>query len=396
MLSVKVKNVHSIIVYSCLLFFYRSPPLIIDSQSNKIGEEGKFETENRRRTDKLLKKQYGLKPVDNWRKHKKALNAAKYFEELPPTEKAIANPEPKVPLVETKPDSKVLKTVKSNKKISISLPLVKQINSLESPTAALNSPPPQLPSEVMKKPIASVAPYQIVLPKQLVVQPERLVEKPSTTKSKPIQPEQNKIEKEPATTIRPVLSKKSISDDDGLLTEYKYTKKKTKSERKALLSPPTPPVVVKPKVQPVERFNPPEVNKQKVQTVERFNSPELKKSKIQSVERFSNSFEVTKTKVSTVENIVTQETIKSKDQSSDKCIDLSEGSKARTVEECDSPDASKQNNGAIVTEKEKKDIVQSYKLQVVQQIDAEKKITVLKRGSENSHTDQPSNKHGNY
>lgn len=400
-----------------LICFCRSPALTIDSQSNKIAEEGKFETENRRRTDKLLKKQYGLKPVDSWRKHKKALNAAKYYEELPFVEKVNANPEPKVLVVETKPDSKIVKTIKSNKKVSISLPVVKQTNNLESPIASLNSPPPQLPSEVVKKPIASVAPYQIVLPKQSVVQPERLVEKASTTKSKPISPIQNKTEKESAM-VRPVLSKKSISDDDGLLTEYKYTKKKNKSERKASLPPPMPPVVVKPKVQPVERFNSPEVNKQKVQTVERLNSPEVVKSKVQSVERFnipevtkskiqtverfSNSFEVTKPKVSTVENVsMPPEAIKSKDQSADKYINLSEGlkSKALTVEGCNSSEASKQNNEAIVKtaiEKEKKDIVQLCKLQAVQQIDVEKKITVLKRVSDNLHIDQSSNKHGNY
>lgn len=303
-------------------------------------------------------------------------------------------------MVETKPDSKIVKTVKSNKKVSISLSVVKQTNNLESPIAVLTSPPPQLPSVVVKKPIASVAPYQIVLPKQPVVQPERLIEKASTTKSKSISPIQNKSEKEPAM-VRPVLSKKSISDDDGLLTEYKYMKKKNKSERKASLPPPTPPVVVKPKVQPVERFNSPEVNKQKVQTLERLNLPEAIKSKVQSVERF-NMLEVTKSKVSTVENVSTPpEAIKSKDQSADKYNNLTEGlkSKALTVEGCNFLEVSKQNNEAVVkaaTEKEKKDIVQLCKLQANQQIDAEKKITVLKRVSDNLHIDQSSNKHGNY
>lgn len=260
-------------MYNFIDFFYRSPALVIDSQSNKNSktDEGKFEIENRRRAEKLLKKQFGLKPVDSWRKHKKALNAAKYFEELPVTEKINSNPEPKVP-VESKPDPpKIIKIVKSNKKSStISLPVTKQINNSDLPISVLNSPVP----EVVKKPIASVAPYQIVLPKQSmisIVQPERIIEKLSISKSKPVQSIQNKVEKEPMT-LRPVISKKSISEDDGLLTEYKYMKKKNKSERKASLPPPTPSIppvtsITKSKTENIERCNTPEVTKQKIKEI---------------------------------------------------------------------------------------------------------------------------------
>lgn len=460
----------------------RSPGLVIDSQLNKNSkaEEGKFEMENRRRAEKLLKKQYGLKPVDSWRKHKKALNAAKYYEELPVTEKISPSPEPKVP-VETKPDLKIVKTVKSNKKVStISLPVIKPINSPESQIAVLNSPS----LEVVKKPIASVAPYQIVLPKQpivTIVQPERLIEKFNTSKSKPIQGVQNKIDKEPAT-MRSAISKKSIIDDDGLLAEYKCMKKKNKTERKASLPPPTPPVaspvspliappivvkpkvqcterlnmpdIVKPKVQTVERFISSEVTKPKVQTVERFNGtevkpnvqamekfnlPEIMKPKVQSSEKFSspevikpkvqtvetcNSLEVTKPKGQSVENLNPSEVIRPKIQSAERCtspeatkikVQTAEmfnspeamkpkvqtmekftpseliKPKVQTLERCNSPEVMKHNvNEGIVpaiTDKEKKDFVPLYKPQTDQQLEVKRKITVLKRGSDEKHVD---------
>lgn len=357
--------------------------------------------------------------MDSWRKHKKALNAAKYYEELPVTEKINANPESKIPVIETKPDSKLPKTIKSNKKISlISLPVTKQANNPESPITVLNSSPSP-PLEVVKKPIASVAPYQIVLPKQpivTIVQPERLVEKANITKSKPIQSVHNKIEKEPAI-IRPVLSKKSISDDDGLLAEYKYMKKKNKTERKASLPPSTPPTIplatvkqkvqsekfssqeiVKTKIQTVERFNSQEVLKSKVQNLERFNTSEVIKSKIQTAERMSLS-EGTKPKVQTVERFNSQEVIKSKVQSVDR-YNLSEGPKpkAPTVERCNSPELPKQNNEIItigVSERENKEVVQLNKSQTDQQLDVEKKIIVLKRCTDEKHSDSlSSNKHG--
>lgn len=359
--------------------------------------------------------------MDSWRKHKKALNAAKYYEELPVTEKINANPEPKIPVIDTKPDSKIPKTIKSNKKISlISLPITKQTNNPESPITVLNSSPPPPPLEVVKKPIASVAPYQIVLPKQpivtIVVQSERLVEKANIAKSKPIQSVHNKIEKEPAT-LRPVLSKKSISDDDGLLAEYKYMKKKNKTERKASLPPSTPPTIppatvkqkvqsekfssqeiVKQKIQTVERFNSQEVLKSKVQNLERFNTSEVIKTKIQTTERMSLS-EGTKQKVQTVERFNSQEVIKSKVQSVDR-YNLSEGPKpkALTVERCNSPELPKQNNEIItiaVSERENKEVVQLNKSQTGQQLDVEKKIIVLKRGTDEKHSDSlSSNKHG--
>lgn len=359
--------------------------------------------------------------MDSWRKHKKALNAAKYYEELPVTEKINANPEPKIPMIETKQDSKLPKTIKSNKKISpISLPVTKQANNSESPITVLNSSPPPPPLEVVKKPIASVAPYQIVLPKQpivTIVQPERLVEKANIAKSKPIQSVHNKIEKEPAT-VRPVLSKKSISDDDGLLAEYKYMKKKNKSERKASLTPSAPPTIlpvtvkpkvqsekfnsqeiVKPKIQTVDRFNSQEVLKSKVQTLERFNTSEVIKSKIQTAERMSMS-EGTKPKIQTVERFNSQEVIKSKVQSVDR-YNLSEGlkPKAPIVERCNSPELLKQNNNEIITiaasERENNEVAQLKKSQTDQQLDVEKKIIVLKRSTDEKHSDSlSSNKHG--
>lgn len=350
---------------------YRSPPAqSTDSQTNKNlkVDDGKFETENRRRAEKLLKKQYGLKPVDSWRKHKKAFNAAKYFEEPPVAEKINLIPEPKVS-IETKPDSKLVKTVKSNKKMStISLPVIKQ-NNPESPITVLNSITP----EFVKKPIASVAPYQIVLPKQQPqnVKTERPIEK-SNIKPKPIQtPVQNKIEKEP-TTMRPVVSKKSINDDDGLLTEYKYMKKKNKTERKASLPPTTPPalspVVVKPKAQNIERFNSPEVIKPKAQIVERYNSSELMKSKVHTEER-----------------CYPPEVIKSKVQS---------------VEKCNLPEVIKRNvnEGQVsaFTGKENKEMSSLNKSQTDQQPEAEKKIIVLKRGSDEKLSPTITNKHGDY
>jgi len=459
---------------------------------NSKSEEGKFEMENRRRAEKLLKKQYGLKPVDSWRKHKKALNAAKYYEELPVTEKISPSPEPKV-LVEPKPDPKIIKTVKSNKKVStISLPVIKPINSLESPITVLNSPS----LEVVKKPIASVAPYQIVLPKQpivTIVQPERVIEKCNVSKSKPIQAIQNKIEKEPAT-IRSAISKKSIIDDDGLLAEYKCMKKKNKTERKASLPHSTPPVaspvspsiappivvkpkvqnaeklnmsdMVKPKVQTVERFISSEVTKSKVQTIERFNGSEVVKSNVQNMERFNlpevikpkvqsseklSSPEVTKPKVKTVETCNSSEVIKSKGQivehsnssevikpkvqSVERCISPEATkikvqtverfnspeaikpkvqtvekftspelikSKIQTAERCNSPDVLKHNANEIVipaiAEKENKEFVSLYKPQTDQQLDIKKKITVLKRGSDEKRVDLSptiTNKHGN-
>jgi len=474
-----------------LIFEYRSPGLVIDSQLNKNSktEEGKYEMENRRRAEKLLKKQYGLKPVDSWRKHKKALNAAKYYEELPVTEKISPSPEPKVP-IETKSDLKIVKTMKSNKKVStISLPVIKSINSSGSSIAALTSPS----LEVVKKPIASVAPYQIVLPKQpivTIVQPERIIEKFNVSKSKSIHAVQNKIEKESAA-IRSVISKKSVIDDDGLLAEYKCMKKKNKMERKASLPPTTPPVtspvssliaqpiVVKPKVQSADRLNMPdivkpkvqteslissEVTKQKVQNVEKFNGTEVVKPNVQAMERFNlpevmkpklqssvkssppevlkpkvqtvdtcNSSEVVKSKGQSVENLTSSEVIKPKIQSAERStspeatkikaqtverfnspeamkpkltvekLTSSEliKPKVQTLERCNSPEVMEHNvNEDIVpatTEKEKKDFV-SLKPQIDQQLDVNKKITVLKRGSDENHVDLSpaiTDKHGN-
>uniref|UniRef100_A0A2S2Q8B7 Transmembrane protein n=1 Tax=Sipha flava TaxID=143950 RepID=A0A2S2Q8B7_9HEMI len=372
----------------------RSPAQIIDPLLNKNSklDEGKFETENRRRAEKLLKKQFGLKPVDSWRKHKKALNAAKYYEELPATEKINSNQEQKVP-VESKPDPKIVKTVKSNKKISISLPVIKQINITDSPITVLNSLP-----EVVKKPIASVAPYQIVLPKQsnvTVVQPERLNEKINVSKSKTVQTAQNKIEKD--STTRPVISKKSISDDDGLLVEYKCMKKKNKTERKSSLQPPTssiislvfapvaPPTVFKPKVQTVERFNLSETTKSKIQTVERFNSSEVIKVKVQTVD-VCNSPEAVKSKnLQSLEQSHSSEPLKSKVHIVEDSSDVIKP-KAQTVERCNTPEITKQNTYEIVlanVEKEKKETPSLNKIpQTYQQPDIEKKITVLKRGSD--------------
>lgn len=422
--------------------------------------------------------------MDSWRKHKKALNAAKYYEELPPvTEKINSNQEP----VETKPDPKVAKAVKINKKVStVSLPVMKQANIPESPITVLNCSPP----EVVKKPIASIAPYQIVLPKQpvavtITAQPERKIEKLNASKSKPLQGVQNKNEKE--VTMRPVISKKSISDDDGLLAEYKCMKKKNKTERKAMLSPPTPPTVppvavkpkvqtverfnsievlkpkvqtvdksnpsefTKPKVQTVERFNPPEVLKPKVQTVDRFNPPEVNKSKVQTVEKSNqqevlkpkihtverfNSAEVQKPKTQTIERCTSPEVIKSKVQSMERPSDSAEvikpkvqtverstspeeikpkvqavercnsleviKPKVKTVERCTSPAVSRQNSNkmyAPIAMEQEEEITSLNKLQSDhQQPDIEKKITVLKRGSEEQHVELLSNvanKHGN-
>lgn len=437
------------------------------NKNSKV-EEGKFETENRRRSEKLLKKQFGLKPVDSWRKHKKALNAAKYYEELPPvTEKINLTPEP----VETKPDPKVVKTIKINKKVStVSLPVMKPANVPESPVTVLNCSPP----EVVKKPIASIAPYQIVLPKQpvaltITVQPERKIEKLNTSKSKPLQGVQNKNEKE-VTSMRPVISKKSISDDDGLLVEYKCMKKKNKTERKAMLSPPTPliipPVAVKPKVQTVEKFNsievlkpkvqtvdksnPSEYTKPKVQTVERFNPPELNKIKVQNVEKLNqqevlkpkiqtvdrfNLAEVQKSKTQSIERCTSPEVIKSKVQSVERSSDSEVvkprvqtverstspeevkpkiqsiersnpsdvmKSKVKTVERCTSPAVSRQNSNKMYTPialEQDEEITPLNKLQLDhQQPDIKKRITVLKRGSEEKHVEllpNASNKHGN-
>lgn len=342
--------------------------------------------------------------MDSWRKHKKALNAAKYYEELPTTEKLSSNPEPKVP-TETKPDPKIVKPVKSNKKVSsISLPVIKQVINSESPVTVLNTP-----VEIVKKPIASVAPYQIVLPKQpvvTIVQPERTIEKLNVSKSKPIQAVQNKVEKESST--KTVVSKKSISDDDGLLVEYKCMKKKNKSERKASLPPSTspesplvePPVVIKPKSQHVERFNSVDIIKPKIQTLERCNTPDITKPKVQAVERFNtevvkpkvqpmeicNSPEVFKPKVQTVEGFNLPEVIKSKIQTTER-FNLSEVTKQNSNEVIDE-----------VAEKEKKEIPQLNSSQTDQCPDVEKKITVLKRGSDKKYVDLSptvTNKQGN-
>lgn len=397
---------YSIVIIIFFCNFYRSPALSIDCQSNKNPkvDEGKFETENRRRAEKLLKKQYGLKPVDSWRKHKKALNAAKYYEELPATEKLNSNPEPKVP-IETKPDPKIVKTVKSNKKVSsISLPVIKQVNNSESPVTVLNSP-----VEIVKKPIASVAPYQIVLPKQpvvTIVQPERTIEKCNVSKTKPIQAVQNKVEKESAT--RTVVSKKSTSDDDGLLVEYKCMKKKNKSERKASLPPSTspesplvePPIVIKPKGQHVERFNSVDLIKPKVQTLERCNTPEITKPKVQAVERFNT--EVVKPKVQSMERCSSPDVFKPKVQAVEG-FNLPEviKSKIQTTERFNLSEVTKQNSNeviGVVAEKEKKEILSLNLPHTDQYPDVEKKITVLKRGSDKKHVDiSPivNNKQGN-
>lgn len=254
--------------------------------------------------------------------------------------------------------------------------------------------------EVVKKPIASVAPYQIVLPKQpivAVVQSERMIEKLNVLKSKPIQAVQNKTEKEPITIRSSVVSKKSISDDDGLLTEYKFMKKKNKTEKKSSLPSSTPPavsltvpavvplvlpsVVIKPKVQTVERFNSPEVIKPKDQNVEKFNRPV---SNVQTVERF-NLPEAIKSKVRTEEICNSLEVIKPKVQTVDKC----------NLQEL------KQNTDDVVlaiTEKEKKEMCLLNKSQADQHPDIEKKITVLKRGLDEKHVNllpATINKHGN-
>jgi len=118
----------------------------------------------------------------------------------------------------------------------------------------------------------------------------------------------------------------------------------------------------------VEQFSVPEIIKPKVQTVEEFNSAEVIKPKIQTVERF-NSHEVIRPKV-------------------------------ESVDRCNSPDMSTQNNNDVLVpafiEKEKKEIPQLNKCNTDQQSDIEKKITVLKRGSEEHHIDlSPTNKHGN-
>ncbi|XP_050520988.1 transmembrane protein 131 [Daktulosphaira vitifoliae] len=212
----------------------RSPALDTQNNKNSKVEDFKFEIENRRRADKLLKKQFGIKPVDSWRKHKKAMNAAKYFEEIPITEKINITQDSLKPILDPKIDSKALKSVsKSNKKTSaITLPMTKQINNPELPaTSSLST------SEIVKKPIASVAPYQIVLPKQTIVPSivnDRTSEKCILTKQKPLTLT-NKIEKDNNITIRPIISKKSISEDDGFLAEYKYMKKKNKLDRKSSL-----------------------------------------------------------------------------------------------------------------------------------------------------------------
>lgn len=261
----------------------------------------------------------------------------------------------------------------------------------------LNSPT----LEIVKKPIASVAPYQIVLPKQpivAIVQSERTIEKLNVLKSKPIQAVQNKVEREPITIRSSVASKKSISDDDGLLTEYKYMKKKNKTEKKASLPSSTPPaisvtvpavvplvlspVVIKPKVQTVERFNSPEMIKPKVQNVDKFNRPE---TNVQTVERF-NSPEVIKSKVQTEEIRNSPEVMKPKVQ---------------TVDKCNLQEVTKQNTNDVVlaiTEKEKKEMCQLNKSQADQYPDIKKKITVLKRGSDEKHVNlspATTNKHGN-
>lgn len=354
-----------------------------------------------------MKKQFGLKPVDSWRKHKKALNAAKYYEELPATEKINSNQEQKVP-VETKPDPKIIKTVKSNKKVStISLPVIKQINITESPITVLNASLP----EVVKKPIASVAPYQIVLPKQpivTVVKPERVIEK-IVSKPKAIQAAQNKIEKD-STTTRPVIPKKSISEDDGLLVEYKCMKKKNKTDRKPSLPPTTPsvvPLVVTPvtlpaafkqKVQTVEGFQSSEVTKQKVQTVERFNSSEVIKLKVQTVD-ICHSPEAMKSKsLQSLEQCHSPEQIKPKVHTEERCNSPNvKIPKAQIMERCNSPEIIKQNIFEVVlanTEEEKKE---TPSLNKIPEPDVEKKITVLKRGSDEKHVNLSptvTNKHG--
>lgn len=383
---------------------YRSPAQIIDSQpiKNTKVDEGKFDTENRRRAEKLLKKQYGLKPVDSWRKHKKALNAAKYYEELPLTEKIIPVPELKA-TVETKPEPKITKTVKSNKKMSTtSLPVIKPINNPESPITVLNAPL----VEAVKKPIASVAPYQIVVPKQpnaIILQPERTVEKLNNSKSKPIQAVQNKIEKESSATMRSIVSKKSINEDDGLLTEYKYMKKKSKTERKASLPPSTsqttslePSLVVKPKAQTVERYSPPEIIRPKVQA--RYNSPEMIKSKVQTVERL----EVTKANVQqAVERCNSPEIIKPKDQIEENCCNSEEVVEKKIEGECNVPEVTKQNvnDDVLATIEKGKKETQSVndKPQVDQQPDIEKKNSELKSELDekcSDHSPTLTNKHG--
>lgn len=308
--------------------------------------------------------------MDNWRKHKKALNAAKYYEELPATEKN-SNQEQKVP-IETKPDPKITKAIKINKKTStISLPVTKQINNSESPIAVLNS----LLPEVVKKPIASVAPYQIVLPKQtsVIVPPERTVEKLNIQKPKLVQAVQNKTEKE--STTKSTISKKSISEDDGLLVEYKCMKKKNKTERKASLIPSTSPsvsqlalpVTVKTKVQTIEK----EVIKPKSQTMVRCTSLEIVKPKVQTIER-GNSPEIIKPKV-------------------------------QTVDRYNSSEVTKENSNdviPVIIEKEKKEPPSlKNKLQTDNRPDVEKRITVLKRSSDEMRVEQSqtvnTNKHGN-
>lgn len=333
-----------------------------------------------------------MKPVDSWRKHKKALNAAKYYEELPATDKINSNQESKVP-VETKPDLKIVKTVKSNKKTStISLPVTKQVNNPDSSITVLNS---SLPG-IIKKPIASVAPYQIVLPKQtnVIVPQERTIEKLNIPKSKLIQTVQHKTEKE-ATTMKSSISKKSIGEDDGVLAEYKCMKKKNKTERKASLPPTSSsvtqvslPVAVKPKVQTVERFNSSEIITTKIQTDEKFNQPEVIKSK-SLVERFP-SLEAVKPKVQIIERCNSPEKIKPKIQ---------------TVERYNSPELIKQNSNNVVPEKairekEKKEIPSlKNKHQTDQRSDIGKRITVLKRNSDEMRVELSStvnnNKHGN-
>lgn len=363
--------------YAGFLNFYRSPALITDTQSsnkNSKTEEGKFEIENRRRAEKLLKKQFGLKPVDSWRKHKKALNAAKYFEELPAaTEKISSNPEPKAPL-ETKPDLKIIKIVKSNKKTStISLPVTKQINSPESPVTVLNPPTP----EVVKKPIASVAPYQIVQPKQpavTIVQPERTAEKLNISKSKPVQIIQNKPEKEPIT-MRPVISKKSISEDDGLLAEYKYMKKKNKSERKASLPPPTPttpPSIPSPPTTPALSSppTPPAAPTSPAPPTPPV-PPTLPAQPTPPAPPMPSVIPIIKPKIETVERCNMSEVAKPK------------------IKEVIVP---------AVKEKEIKEVSQTYNQKIAQHPEIEKKITVLKRGSDKSLVDlspTTTNKHGN-
>jgi len=100
--------------------------------------------------------------------------------------------------------------------------------------------------------------------------------------------------------------------------------------------------------------------------VERYNSPELMKSKVQTEER-CYSPEVVKPKI-------------------------------QTVEKCNLPEMMKRNISEIqvsaFTGKENKEMSSLNKSQTDQQPEAEKKITVLKRGSDEKLSPTITNKHG--